>query len=116
MKARQEVTKATAGQYRGASKKEKGKILDQFVATTGYSRWYARLGCDMKDVAYKPTNKRSWWWSTSRALKESARGTGLLQGRKTELHAFAAVSQKRQLFCRAEELFGSAPRGGLRTL
>ena len=43
MKARQEVTKATAGQYRGASKKEKGKILDQFVATTGYSRWYARL-------------------------------------------------------------------------
>ena len=43
MKARQEVTKATAGQYRGASKKEKGQILDQFVATTGYSRWYARL-------------------------------------------------------------------------
>jgi hypothetical protein len=43
MKARQEVTKATAGQYRGASKKEKGRILDQFVSTTGYSRWYARL-------------------------------------------------------------------------
>jgi len=43
MKARQEVTKATAGQYRGARKKEKGEILDQFIATTGYSRWYARL-------------------------------------------------------------------------
>jgi hypothetical protein len=43
MKARQEVAKATAGQYRGARKKEKGKILDQFIATTGYSRWYARL-------------------------------------------------------------------------
>lgn len=43
MKARQEVTKATAGQYRGASKKEKGEILEQFIATTGYSRWYARL-------------------------------------------------------------------------
>jgi hypothetical protein len=43
MKARQEVTKATAGQYRGASKKEKSKILDQFIATTGYSRWYAWL-------------------------------------------------------------------------
>jgi len=43
MKARQEVTKASAGQYRGASKKEKSKILDQFIATTGYSRWYARL-------------------------------------------------------------------------
>ncbi len=43
MKARQEVTKATAGEYRGASKKEKSGILDQFVSTTGYSRWYARL-------------------------------------------------------------------------
>src|ERR1051325_4992527 len=43
MKVRQEVSKATAGQYRGASKKEKSKILDQFIATTGYSRWYARL-------------------------------------------------------------------------
>jgi hypothetical protein len=43
MKARQEVTKATAGQYLGASKKEKTKILDQLIGTTGYSRWYARL-------------------------------------------------------------------------
>ena len=43
MRARQEVTAATAAQYRGASKKEKGRILDQFVSTTGYSRWYARL-------------------------------------------------------------------------
>lgn len=43
MRARQEVTKATASQYRDRSKKEKGKILDQFIATTGYSRWYARL-------------------------------------------------------------------------
>lgn len=42
MKARQEVTKARAGEYRRAGKKEKGVILDQFVATTGYSRWYAR--------------------------------------------------------------------------
>ena len=38
MKARQEVTKATAGQYRGASKKEKSKILDQFIATTAMKR------------------------------------------------------------------------------
>jgi hypothetical protein len=43
MKARQEVTKTTAGQYRGAGTKEKSRILDQFVSTTGYSRWYARL-------------------------------------------------------------------------
>ena len=43
MKARQELTKVTAGQYRGARKKEKSRILDQFVNSTGYSRWYARL-------------------------------------------------------------------------
>ena len=34
MKARQEVTAVTAGQYRGASKKEKRVLLDQFVMTT----------------------------------------------------------------------------------
>lgn len=43
MKARQEVTKATARQYRGASKKEKVKILDQSIVTPGYIRCYARL-------------------------------------------------------------------------
>src|SRR2546426_11441967 len=43
MKARQEVTAVAAGQYRGASKKEKRVLLDQFVSTTGYSRWYARF-------------------------------------------------------------------------
>jgi len=43
MKARQEVTAVTGGQYRGASKKEKRVLLDQFVSTTGYSRWYARF-------------------------------------------------------------------------
>ena len=42
MNARQEVTAVTAVQYRGASKKEKRVLLDQFVSTTGYSRWYAR--------------------------------------------------------------------------
>lgn len=43
MKARQEVTAVTGGRYRGASKKEKRLLLDQFVSTTGYSRWYARF-------------------------------------------------------------------------
>ncbi len=43
MKARQEVTAATAGKYRRARKKEKRAILDHFIATTGYSRWYARF-------------------------------------------------------------------------
>jgi hypothetical protein len=43
MKARQEVTALTAGQYRGASKKEKRVLLDLFVRTTRYSHWYARF-------------------------------------------------------------------------
>lgn len=43
MKARQEVSAVTAGQYRGGSKKEKRVLPDQFVTTTGYSRWYARF-------------------------------------------------------------------------
>ena len=73
MKARQEVTKATASQYRGARKKEKGEMLDQFIATTGYSRWYARLVLRHEGRPYKPTSKRSWWWSASRARSESAR-------------------------------------------
>jgi hypothetical protein len=41
MKERQSVTKALADQYRRASKKEKGRILDQYVEATGYNRVYA---------------------------------------------------------------------------
>ena len=50
MKARQEVTKTTAGQYRGASKKEKSQILDPFVSTTSYSRWLHASCYDTKDA------------------------------------------------------------------
>lgn len=42
MKERQLLTKALCAQYRKASKKEKGLILDQFVEATGYDRCYAR--------------------------------------------------------------------------
>jgi hypothetical protein len=41
MKERQAVTLKTAERYRRASKKQKGKMLDEFVALTGYNRWYA---------------------------------------------------------------------------
>lgn len=41
MRERGVVTKALAGQYRRASKKEKGMLLDQFVEATGYNRVYA---------------------------------------------------------------------------
>src|SRR5437867_1616292 len=41
MKEKQVVTKALSERYKQASKKEKGQILDEFIATTGYNRWYA---------------------------------------------------------------------------
>jgi hypothetical protein len=43
MSERQSVTAVTARRYQKASKSEKRAILDEFVATTGYSRWYARF-------------------------------------------------------------------------
>jgi len=41
MRERKTVTKAMARQYRRASKGEKGRILDQFTAATGYERHHA---------------------------------------------------------------------------
>ena len=41
MKTRQKLTEETAKRYCQAEKKEKGKILDEFTATTGYNRKYA---------------------------------------------------------------------------
>jgi hypothetical protein len=43
MKERKAVTRVTAGRYRGARKKEKQQLLDEFCRTTGYNRSYARL-------------------------------------------------------------------------
>ena len=42
MAERRAVVEATGGRYRRSSKKEKGLILDEFVALTGYERAYAR--------------------------------------------------------------------------
>jgi Fic family protein len=42
MSARREITKKHAAEYRQASKKAKGVMLDQLVATTGWSRATAR--------------------------------------------------------------------------
>lgn len=41
MSERRSVTRATAKRYKEASKKEKGRILDEFVQLTGYTRCYA---------------------------------------------------------------------------
>ena len=41
MKARREVIESVAARYQSSGKKEKGAILDEFEATTGYCRWHA---------------------------------------------------------------------------
>lgn len=41
MKERKAVTAVMVARYRRASKKQKGRMLDELVALTGYNRWYA---------------------------------------------------------------------------
>lgn len=41
MKERKAVTAVMVARYRRASKKQKGQLLDELVALTGYNRWYA---------------------------------------------------------------------------
>ena len=41
MKMREEISKAVVKRYKKPSKKEKGKILDEFTKITGYNRIYA---------------------------------------------------------------------------
>jgi hypothetical protein len=43
MKERKRIAEATAGRYRKAGKKEKGTILNEFVALTGFARSYAAM-------------------------------------------------------------------------
>lgn len=51
MSARREITKKHAAEYAKTSKKAKGVMLDQLVATTGWSRANARRALT---VAVKP--------------------------------------------------------------
>jgi len=41
MKERKAVTAVMRARYRRAAKKQKGRLLDELVALTGYNRWYA---------------------------------------------------------------------------
>ena len=41
MSERRAVTAMMVARYRRASKKQKGRLLDELIALTGYNRWYA---------------------------------------------------------------------------
>src|SRR5436309_8688430 len=41
MNERRAVTAVMVARYRRASKKQKGRLLDELVGLTGYHRWYA---------------------------------------------------------------------------
>ena len=43
MRSRKELTAGQARRYRQASRAQKGTILDEFVAATGYNRDYAAM-------------------------------------------------------------------------
>jgi hypothetical protein len=70
MGQRQAVTKAIATRYRRAGRVDKGKILDELCATTGWHRSHARkaLGQALRRkmvrpraARRRPTGRKSWW-------------------------------------------------------
>ena len=56
MSARREITKKHAAEYARASKKAKGVMLDQLVATTGWSRANARRALTAARVRKEPAS------------------------------------------------------------
>lgn len=60
MAARAEITAKYARQYARASKKDKGRLLDEVVAVTGWSRDNARrqLGMAAKPRPARPRRRR----------------------------------------------------------
>lgn len=62
MKERKAVTAVMVTRYRRARKKGKGELLDEFVALTGYNRWYAvsllRGLCEREPLARQRVEQR----------------------------------------------------------
>ena len=59
MRTRKTVVKEAAKHYRRASKKDKGRLLDEFVALTGYNRCYAaRVLRGTETRRYRPRKRR----------------------------------------------------------
>lgn len=63
MKTRKKLTAETAKRYCTAGKKQKGKIIDEFVANTGYNRKYAihilKNAAEIKTTHFNNVEKRS---------------------------------------------------------
>jgi hypothetical protein len=58
MAERKSVTEITTERYRQSGKKEKGRILDEFTALTGYNRSYARWLLRGREGAARRSRKR----------------------------------------------------------
>ncbi len=59
MRTRKAVVKEAAKRYRRSGKKDKGGLLDEFVALTGYNRCYAaRLLRGSAKIQYRPRKRR----------------------------------------------------------
>jgi hypothetical protein len=67
MSSRRDLTEQRARRYRRASKKEKGRILDEFVESTGYKRKYAIHLLN--------------WWRRTRVVRIDGKPVKLIVGR-----------------------------------
>jgi hypothetical protein len=67
MSSRRDLTEQDARRYRRAGKKEKGRILDQFVKSTGYKRKYAIHLLN--------------WWGRTRVVRIDGKLVKLVVGR-----------------------------------
>ena len=73
MSGRRAVAKAVAQEYRKASKKEKGAILDRFVEATDYQR---RYGPDCYGIKVGACRWEEPWWRKGAWAVERVVGAG----------------------------------------
>jgi len=59
MKQKQAITKELKIRYNRSTKKEKTKILDEFIALTKYNRCYA--SCILKNKEKSNRLYKNWW-------------------------------------------------------
>lgn len=71
MREKQAITKEVAKRYRGAKKKEKMKMLDELVATTGYNRSYAARALRVRPkVRHRGAGKQKHCRKRARTYKD----------------------------------------------